>query len=160
MTINPAIKNYYKEWALLKQQINKKKNISKINEREICFVSIGQNIGYEQNGKNEEFERPVLVLKKFGIYTFIRIPLTRQGKLNKFYFNFLLNEKQSFAILSQIRLFDTKRIKRKMGYMTKDDFIKLKQKCKYLIKTGHLSIYKGQMQIIIHKKNDIKQLCP
>ena len=52
--------------------------------------------------------------------------------------------------------FNNKRIK---VYIPKH-FIKLKQKCKYLIKTGHLSIYKGQMQIIIHKKNDIKQLCP
>ena len=31
-------------------------------ERDIFWVSIGQNIGYEQNGKSDIFSRPVLIL--------------------------------------------------------------------------------------------------
>ncbi len=52
-------------WHILKNELNKKEHSIFVNEREICYTSIGENIGFEQNGKNELFERPVLVLKKF-----------------------------------------------------------------------------------------------
>lgn len=120
-------------WNILKQSIDQKKQASYVNEREICFVNLGKNIGFEQDGKNERFERPVIVLKRFGSRTFIGIPLTSQTKEWKFYFPFSLHKKNSFAILSQIRLFDTKRIERKIGYMTQEDFLTLKEKLKKLL---------------------------
>ena len=50
-----------------------KKNLENIghdtlafHEREIWWCSIGFNLGDEQDGKNELFERPILVLKKFN----------------------------------------------------------------------------------------------
>ena len=36
------------------------------HEREIWWCSIGVNLGDEQDGKNELFERPVLVVRKFN----------------------------------------------------------------------------------------------
>ncbi|PID34747.1 MAG: hypothetical protein CR971_01625 [candidate division SR1 bacterium] len=38
-----------------------------INMREIWYVSLGNNIGYEEDGKGNDYKRPVLVLKKLGI---------------------------------------------------------------------------------------------
>lgn len=35
-------------------------------EREIWWCSVGINIGDEEDGKNNLFERPVLILKKFN----------------------------------------------------------------------------------------------
>jgi hypothetical protein len=70
----------FQKWHHLKSELDKKEHGVFINEREICFVSIGENIGFEQNGKNEMFERPVLVLKKFGTQTFIGIPLTSKPR--------------------------------------------------------------------------------
>jgi predicted metalloenzyme YecM len=55
----------FQKWHILKSQIDTKIQSTFINEREICYVSIGENIGFEQNGKNDMFERPVLVLRKF-----------------------------------------------------------------------------------------------
>ena len=41
-------------------------DILAFHEREIWWCSIGINLGDEQDGKNELFERPVLILKKFN----------------------------------------------------------------------------------------------
>jgi len=36
-----------------------------IKERDIVFIKMGKNIGYEQDGKGEEFLRPVVIYKNF-----------------------------------------------------------------------------------------------
>ena len=36
------------------------------NNRQIWWCAVGNNIGLEQNGKGENFERPVLIFKKFN----------------------------------------------------------------------------------------------
>lgn len=128
-----TLSNLFEKWITLKEKIHHKKMVSRINEREVCFVNLGKNIGYEQDGKNEKFERPVVALKKFGLFTFVGLPLTSKPKKGKFYFPFQLNGKTSYVILSQIRLFDTRRIERKMGYMEKEGFAEMKEKLKILL---------------------------
>jgi len=52
-----------------KKKIIDQKEISDdhfVNEREIWWGSLGLNVGYEQDGKNENYERPLLVIKKFN----------------------------------------------------------------------------------------------
>jgi mRNA interferase MazF len=43
-------------------------------ERDIWWVSIGVNVGFEEDGKHEKFLRPVLILKKFNKELFLGIP--------------------------------------------------------------------------------------
>ena len=50
------------EWTKLKIKIHFRKENVYFKEREIWWASLGMNIGYEENGKNETFERPTLVL--------------------------------------------------------------------------------------------------
>lgn len=49
---------------------------------------MGQNIGFEQNGKGDNFVRPVIILKKFNKNMFFGIPLSTQIKDGKFYYYF------------------------------------------------------------------------
>ena len=35
-------------------------------EGEVWMISVGKNIGFEQNGSGSNFSRPVLVIKKFN----------------------------------------------------------------------------------------------
>ncbi len=105
-----------------------------VNEREICYISIGQNIGFEQNGKHNNFERPVLVIRKFSNNLFVGIPLSKHLKNSQYYFVFRFNSTPSAALLSQIRLFDTKRVLRKIGYISQTDFLLLKEKLRNLLK--------------------------
>ena len=55
------------EWTKLKIRLHiESKKIVYFYEREIWWASLGENIGFEQNGKDENFSRPVLILKKFN----------------------------------------------------------------------------------------------
>lgn len=60
----------------LKRQIeleNEKIAIPDIHQRDIFWVRIGHNVGFEQIGKGEHFTRPVLVLKKFNKRLFVSV---------------------------------------------------------------------------------------
>ena len=101
-----------------------------IKERDIVFIKMGKNIGYEQDGKGEEFLRPVVIYKKFNKNMFLGIPLTTKPKNTKYYFEFEYQTKRkksvvNSAILSQLRVFDTKRVKYKSGVISKSVFEKL-----------------------------------
>jgi dTDP-4-dehydrorhamnose 3,5-epimerase len=99
-------------------------------------MKMGYNIGYEQNGKGKEFLRPVLVYKKFNNRVFLGIPLTSKKKKDKFHCEFEYKKgKKSYAILSQIRLFDIKRAKYKDGKISTDNFQWLQNKLLDLVVT-------------------------
>ena len=103
------------------------------HEREIWFIKIGENIGFEQNGKGEKFLRPVIIYKKFSRNVFLGIPLTRANEEEKFYNSFNFQGKRSNAILSQIRLFDSRRLFYLVGRMSNGDYKQLKEKLIELI---------------------------
>ncbi len=121
--------NIFDEWNDVKQEVDNKKQIIGFRERDILFLSIGQNVGFEVYGKGDEFLRPVLVLKKFSRFSFFGIPLSTRFKEGRFYFNF--NYKKdivSTALLTQAKIFDVKRAKYRSGKINKNDFDKLVKK--------------------------------
>jgi mRNA interferase MazF len=118
----------YDKWNELKKKISKKESVY-TKKGEIYYASWGKNIGYEQNGKGEKFMRPILVYHKFGKDTILAMPLSTQEKKGRFYFSFSFKKDiVSVALLSQIRLIDTKRLYRKIGRIRKDDLIELKKR--------------------------------
>ncbi len=127
------IKKDFDTWNIKKQEIDKINNKRTFHEREVWFIKIGENIGFEQNGKGKEFLRLVIVFKKFSKNVFLGIPLTKTIKNDKFYNSFYFKGKKSSAILSQIRLFDSKRLSYLIGRMSKGDYKKLKEKLIELI---------------------------
>ena len=118
----------FDQWCEVKKELNKKKERLKFKSRDIFFMSIGQNIGYEQHGKGSEFLRPVLVLKKLSKETFLGIPLTSKIKEGSYYFTFKHKGKISTAMFHQIRVFDIKRVKFFYGRIGTDVFVHLKRK--------------------------------
>jgi mRNA-degrading endonuclease toxin of MazEF toxin-antitoxin module len=129
--INAESFEYYK-WCELKQKISKKTPL-RFKEREIFFIHMGKNIGYEQNGKGSEFLRPVLVYKKFGNETFLGIPLTNSMKEGMFYTKVKFKNRTNTALLSQIRLFDAKRLKYFVCRLPQNEFNKIKEDLNRLI---------------------------
>jgi len=122
-----TIIDLFEKWNLLKQKSNFSKKIIGIKERDILFVKMGQNIGYEQDGKGEEFLRPVIVLKKFNKNMFLGIALTTQKKETRYHFEFQYKNKSektitNSAILSQVKIYDTKRVKYKSGMINIENF--------------------------------------
>jgi mRNA interferase MazF len=121
----------YKEWHDLKSEIENNGQEKKFREREIWWCSLGENIGFEQDGKHEKFERPVLVLRKFNNGMFFGLPLTSKVKEDRFHFGFNIKtkntageveEQRSFAMLSQMRLFSSKRMIRRIVRINENVF--------------------------------------
>lgn len=123
----------FDKWNELKKEISQKGSVY-TKEGQIYYASLGHNIGFEQNGRGDKFMRPILIYKKFGKETILGIPLSSQVKEGRFYYTFSFQaNKLSVALLSQIRLLDTRRLYSRLGRMKKDDFIKMKQKLNELI---------------------------
>lgn len=92
------------------------------HEREIWWACLGVNIGFEQDGKHDDFERPVLILKKFNRYVLLVVPLTSTVKDHKYYYQTKYEGKTYSVILSQVRLISSKRLTRKVRRLPKDEF--------------------------------------
>lgn len=80
----------------------------------------------EEDGKNDSFERPVIIIKKFNSRVVLVLPLSSKSGNKKFYFKVNYDEKTSFVILSQIRLISVKRLKRIVSVLSNDQFLELK----------------------------------
>lgn len=100
------------------------------HERQIWWCSLGLNIGFEQDGKNDEFERPVLIIKKFNRDAVWMVPLTTVAKENIFHHK--LENLGSFVILSQLRLVSTKRFLRLVERVDEGEFYAIIAKIKNL----------------------------
>jgi len=126
----------YDQWNENKKTICANDTLIKFQQFHIVFMKMGVNIGFEQDGKGSEYLRPVLVYKKFNNRVFLGIPLTSIAKSDKFHFEFEYKKhKKSYAILSQIKLFDIKRAKYYDGKISKKQFEKLQEKLLDLIVT-------------------------
>ena len=114
-----------------------------VHERELWFVHLGTNVGFEQDGRGEESLRPILVLRKFNNEVVWALPLTRRDKPgNPYYVSFeyivfpeVANAplRSSVAILSQLRLLDIKRFRYKIGTAPAETFELIKEKTRRLL---------------------------
>lgn len=103
-------------WTKVKVRLNFLEKLVFPKEREIWWVSLGQNIGVEINGKNENFERPVLVVKRYNLEAFLVIPLSSKIKENQHCLSLIKNGSDYGTLnLSQIRSVSVKRFVRKLG---------------------------------------------
>lgn len=116
----------FSKWFSLKQSAHETESGALFHEREIWWCKLGANIGFEIDGGGEDFERPVIIIKKFNLDTCIVIPLTAKLKTGKYYFSIgSVNERDAVAVLSQIRLIDRKRLEEKIETLPKTKFKEL-----------------------------------
>ena len=132
------MKKDFQKWHKKKTSVNNIQKRPFFHEREIWFCYLGINVGFEQDGTEVGFQRPVVVLKKFNNEIFWAIPLTKskkknKGKADKYYYSFsFIPNIESVAILSQIRLIDARRLSRHIGTISENNFQGLKKKLKEL----------------------------
>ena len=122
------MKKDFDKWNSVKKITESKLDNFGIHEREIWWTSFGVNIGVETDGKNNDFERPALIIRKFNRQMVWVLPTTLQAKDEKFHEKFVLGDKEYFVAITQMRTVSTKRFLRKIGMMSKGDFIKVKQR--------------------------------
>ncbi|MEK7564920.1 MAG: type II toxin-antitoxin system PemK/MazF family toxin [Patescibacteria group bacterium] len=132
------MKKDFQTWHNKKSQIDDIEKRPFFHEREIWFCHLGANVGFEQDGIGEDFLRPVLILRKFNVYMFWALPLTKPKKENNkkeiYYFKFSFGSgTESLAILSQIRTVDARRLSYRIGEINQKDFVGLTEKLKALL---------------------------
>ena len=112
----------FDEWNILKKDLEKNHIKIFANSREIWWCHFGLNVGTELCGKNELFERPVLVLKVYNKETLKVVPLTTKENIGKYYASVTLGEVTSYASLTHTKTISTKRLSRKVGRVDKKQF--------------------------------------
>lgn len=117
----------FDSWNEIKKELSEGKRVY-FHKGEVWFTSIGKNVGDEEDGKNSSFERPVLIVRKFNNNIFLGIPLTSNEEKGGKYYHKLISFSGSTVILSQIRLFDAKRLLRPMGRIDNDELNEIKIK--------------------------------
>lgn len=124
LQIQMEILKRFLEWFTLKEKLHSNSQIPPFfKEGEVWWCSLGENIGYEMNGKSKLFSRPVLVFRKISRNTFLAIPLsTKPQKIKDWYVTITLNGKENSAILSQVRVIDYRRMWSKSGKISVQDF--------------------------------------
>lgn len=115
-------------WTKLKVKIHLSERKVYPKVRGIWWVSLGQNIGVETNGKNDKFERPVVVIKVFNNFGMLVAPISSNPKKGKYFIEFTNNEGERNIInMSQIRSISSKRFIRYAGELGVEDFEKVRQ---------------------------------
>ena len=120
---------HFDQWIKQKKQLDTYSTTGTlyIKEREVWWISIGVNVGAEIDGKNELFERPVLIFRKVGREQFYGLPLTSKEKSGPFYRLVHYGESAGNVCLSQLRVFSTKRLIRKIDVVKEAEFLALQE---------------------------------
>lgn len=120
-------------WTKLKIRIHLFEKETFFQEREIWWASLGANIGHEQDGKHEIFERLILVLKKFNLELMWTLPFTSTEKIGRYYHLIEYHGRKYFVVLSQLRLISAKRLRRKIRTLPWVEFKIVCEKVKDLL---------------------------
>ncbi|MFA5792276.1 MAG: type II toxin-antitoxin system PemK/MazF family toxin [Candidatus Gracilibacteria bacterium] len=115
------------EWIGLKEKLHfNNQKIPHVSEGQIWWASIGENIGFEINGKSELFTRPVIIFKKLSNMFYFVVPLTTKVHTGSWYVNYRHQGKLVTACLNQARPIDYRRLRSKIGCLDDEDYSKVK----------------------------------
>lgn len=120
----------FDKWHHLKKRLDRHESLPTFAEREIWWCSIGVNIGFEMFGKSQVFTRPVLIVRKFGGYTFLGVPLTSKSKPGYYRYPYALDGQYGDILFDQIRTYDARRLASLKGKVHPNEFKKIKQAMK------------------------------
>lgn len=124
----------FDKWNSEKKRIHGGEDNKLYHERELWWCSLGLNIGFEQDGSGNEHQRPVLILKAMSRHTCYVVPLSTSTKVHKLRIPIgLVDGKQAVALISQIRLIDTKRLVNKIDFLDKEMFATVRKTVKGLL---------------------------
>lgn len=107
----------FEGWCKKKEALHniRDERIVYFRDKEIWWCALGVNIGFEQDGKNHEYERPVLVLKKINRYLALVVPLSTKTKNHPYYVSYRYDNISYSALVLQIRVISSKRFLRRIG---------------------------------------------
>lgn len=121
-------------WNEKKKKMHNRPDAPFFHEREIWWCSLGFNIGFEQNGNGGEYLRPAVILKAMSGQTCFVIPLTTSLSDHPLRPSVgVVDGEEARALLSQMRLIDSKRLAKKIGYLDGEIFTKIRKAVKDIL---------------------------
>ncbi len=81
----------------------------------------------EIDGKSENYERPVVVLKVYNKESLLVLPLTTKVKTDQFHHEITTEKRNVSAKLTQSRVISSKRLMRRIETLSDSEFRKLKR---------------------------------
>ena len=128
------MKKDFDSWNKQKKKIHDVNENKLYHQRQIWWCSLGLNVGFEQDGTGEEYERPVLILKGLSRNTCLIVPLTSSLEKHKMRIPVgMIEERKASALLSQVKVIDTKRLINKIGFLEKTAFESIRKAVKDLL---------------------------
>lgn len=109
-------------WNHIKKKTNAE-NTRLYTVREIWWCRLGVNVGTEQDGSDENFVRPVLIIRDLGPSACVVVPLTTSPRAHALRITIgQVDGKQARANISQLRVIDTRRLGEKICFLGKPQF--------------------------------------
>ena len=128
------MKKDFEGWNEQKKQTNDRQEAPFYHARELWRCTLGVNVGSEQDGTGTEYRRPVLILRGLSAETCIVIPLTTSTRSHPLRPAIgSVEGKDAHALLSQIRVIDTKRLVRKIGYLDQGIFEEIRKTARAML---------------------------
>ena len=127
---NKTMGKNFDAWNELKKELDGDAITAFAYPREIWWCSLGVNIGAEIDGKNENFERPVIVMKVYNKETLLILPITSRQKDDPFHHKIQTKQKTVWVKLTQPRIISNKRLLRKVNVLGESEFEALKTRWK------------------------------
>lgn len=121
-------KRDFDQWNIEKKKLEGGPETLTFHKQEIWWCSLGVNLGHEVDGKNDRFERPVLVIRKFNDKLAWVVPMSTKIKEGPYYHT-ITHDGRLFSLqLSQMRLVSVKRFLRYIRKMSRGQFREIKYK--------------------------------
>lgn len=127
----------FDDWNTLKKKVDIEKREVYGYPREVWWCSLGANVGAEIDGKNESFERPVIIIRVYNKETMLILPTTSKARADKFHLALDVETqnpktkemymKTVYVKLTQARVISNKRLIRKIAVIGESDFVKIKR---------------------------------
>src|ERR1700674_413465 len=117
----------FDRWNEKKKHLNEPREPVYFRDAEVWWVHLGLNVGFEIDGKEENFARPVIVLRKYNKYSFLALPLTTRAAPNPYKLPVGdVGGRQAFAVVSQLRNIDSRRLYQKVAWLPADALLAIR----------------------------------
>ena len=124
----------FDNWNKRKKKMHNGADAPFFHKREVWWCSLGINIGFEQNGNGNEYLRPVIILRGMSKQTCFVIPLTTSLSDHPLRPPVgIIDGEEARALLSQMRLIDSKRLAKKIGFLDKVIFEQIRKTVKDIL---------------------------
>lgn len=111
------VKNF-DEWNKYVKHLELQDSQEYFSDHEVWWCAIGVNVGSEIDGKNDKFERPVLVIVRMNQDKLFIAPITSNIKNYSDRVTISLLGKKSQIILSQTQMISSKRLLRRISLVS------------------------------------------